>query len=337
MLAGAGCVSTPHEDGLGLPESGVFLIDGDQVARVNDAPWLNVQESPGGTTYTFDWLDLVGAESLVPILVQALADVTIDGENDMDFQYRPDAAGNEGEASADFCLLDLGESNAPGDLLLERARGNGVRIPDISFSQRNASWAVWSAGASPVPIVSYGIGGGIGQFKADLEPGEWGLLMAGMSGIPSTDFRVESNRWEGSFEVDGPARFIVLPPALFRCGAGFTRFEGSTGTSPFAAGGQLEVHDRYGLTVTFRSNDELVEGSDIALGRNEGQLRFGEETVTLRDFSNVWRTTYQPLPGSITIDQWVGSPRWMLAGYSIPHPPQVGLDGGNFTRAAASR
>lgn len=326
-----GCLG--GDDGPSRPPAstaGVFVVDGDQLVPAGDASGITVAQGQDVTVYTIDWIGRVDSDTMGLLLVQALADgVRLDAENDMAVRHRPEAAPSEGDAAADFCLLDLAEHHPPGDDVLRRALGETQRIPDRSFAQRNASWLVYTAGDSPLPVVEYGFGGGIGSFAGDFAQGEWGLLAAGRSGIPDASWRQPGNAWTATIEASGPVRIILLPPAALFCGAGFARF-GGTSAGPAHTGGDIEVTDRYGLTATFRDRG-------VPVTQNAATLSFGDEQVPLRAASNVWRSTYFPLRGAIGVEQWLGAPRWMVAGYPVPHPPEPGLDGGNVTRAAAWR
>lgn len=333
VLASAGCLQTFDGDGgHDLADAGVFVVEGGAIRRSDDAPWVEYgKDLSGDNTTTLDWVQLLEPDRLHVILVQALQDIKIDIDVERRILYSPDPIGGEGGTASDFCLFEMQEHGLAGDALLDRALGKDVKIPDRNFADRNASWMRF--GGSGIIPTDYGLFGGSG-LGGHLDQGTWLAFSVGSSGIPATQLRGDEQSWTVTIGADGPVRILVLPPALFLCGAGFSRFGGTT-VPPGVAyrGGERDVQDLYGITVSFDSDAQVIEGVPVALTGSAGALRFGDERVQLTDSSNVWRTTYQPLVGSIQVEQWVGNPFWWIVGYPIPHPPELGMDGGNATAA----
>lgn len=310
--------------------AGVFVVDGETLRREDSAPWVRREAGTDGwNTTTIDWMALQETDRLSLILVQALDDVDVDLDSDRSVTYSPNPVGGEGNTASDFCIFELMDTSPPGEAFLARAAGKTNVIPDESFTDRNTTWIRF--GGSGIPLTDFGLSGG-SSLAGKLDALDWVGFGAATSGIPPSQLQQDDQEWTLTVRANGPTRVLVLPAAIFLCGAGFSRF-GGTDVPPGLAyrGGQLDVLDRFGLTVAFESDARLVNGVPVSLTGSSGALQFGEERVPLADNSNVWRTTFQPLLGSIAIDQWIGNPFWWLVGYSIPHPPELGLDGGNFT------
>jgi hypothetical protein len=317
LVAAAGCLGgtalEPEE--APVPPPLAFLADEEGIRPAPTMPGVTFSAVEGGVSATFDFMAMAEPDLATLWLYQASANQSIHAESDMSVLV--DARGVPGAEAGgqqDFCLFNMAEVYPPGDAYLGRALGDEAPLPeqDPLADDRRYHWSLGS-GKPGILVVSIGIGQS-SSIDAPLGAGQWFLVAFAESGIDYTDLNDGENSWGMTFESDGPGRFIRIPSTPFLCGVGFAR-SGGVGDELAYSGGRMDAQGRYGTTAAFGAT-----ALPLQLTTNEATMLYRGEEIPLGDASHEWRTSYAPEASSIQVAQWVGDPRWLLAGLSIPVP-----------------
>lgn len=301
------------------PTPGMFDVVDGGLQPLDQVPGLTAKTDGASTSYSWDLREALLDDGDPLLLVQALADETMQVSYDVDVAYVPPAvAGSDFERPDAVCLgtsmtYDEGEHG----FYLARALGQSAAPPVVDGQGGFQGDAIGHGRAGPTDLVVQVFGDRFTESEQDtfrVASGGFVRMSNQLSQLAPRNVAMPGNHWLQNWTVDGPHRIIRIPPAPVFCATGFGEFTDATvvGKAPLETtlGGHLDLQTRYGSTVVINNG---YAPTDDAPG-NSASVDFLGRHCQVGAGKGVSLSSFDAGAIHVAVDRWVGSTFMVVLG-----------------------